>query len=73
MPIYFTFQQTYGVHEFWKFLFNPLSADPGYIRDFRKILPFLLKSRFLLLSLHLYTKKVFITFSSSGYAGSIHH
>ena len=36
--------------------FNPLSADPGYIRDFRKILPFLLKSRFLLLSLHLYTK-----------------
>ena len=25
-------------------------------RDFRKILPFLLKSRFLLLSLHLYTK-----------------
>ena len=56
MPIYFTFQQTYGVHEFWKFLFNPLSADPGYIRDFRKILPFLLKSRFLLLSLHLYTK-----------------
>ena len=38
------------------FCLNPLSADPGYIRDFRKILPFLLKSRFLLLSLHLYTK-----------------
>ena len=37
---------------------NPLSADPGYIRDFRKILPFLLKSRFLLLSLHLYTKRI---------------
>ena len=38
--------------------FNPLRPNPVYIRDFRKILPFLLKSRFLLLSLHLYTKWV---------------
>ena len=43
---------------FWNIclFLNPLSAKPGYIRYFRKILPFLLKSRFLLLSLHRYTK-----------------
>ena len=49
-PIYFTFQQTYWVHVFSKCLCNPLTIGDGYIRHFRKILPFLLKSRVLLLS-----------------------
>ena len=57
-PIYFTFQQTYWVHGFSKCLSNPLTIGDGYIRHFRKILPFLLKSRVLLLSLHLYTKQI---------------
>ena len=57
-PIYFTFQQTYWVHVFSKCLSNPLTIGDGYIRHFRKILPFLLKSRVLLLSLHLYTKQI---------------
>ena len=35
---------------------NTLTAENGYFRYFRKILPFLLKSRFLLPSLLLYTK-----------------
>ena len=52
------FQQTYGVHVFSEFLFNPLRPNPGYIQDFRKVLPFLLKSRFVLLSLRLHTKRV---------------
>ena len=57
-PIYFTFQQTYWVHAFSKCLSNPLTIGDGYIRHFRKILPFLLKSRVLLLSLHLYTTQI---------------
>ena len=40
------------------FLLNPLRPNPGHIRDFRKILPVLLKSRFLILYLHLHTKWV---------------
>ena len=32
------------------------------MRHFRKILPFLLKSRVLLLSLHLYTKRICVPF-----------
>ena len=40
------------------FTFNPLRPNPGHVRDFRKILPLLQKSRFLLLSLRLHTKWV---------------
>ena len=57
-PIYFTFQQTYWVHVFSKCLSNPLTQGDGYIRHFSKILPFILKTRVLLLSLHLYTKRI---------------
>ena len=62
-PIYFTFQQTYWVHAFSKCLSNPLTIGDGYIRHFRKILPFLLKSRVLLLSLHLYTTQICVRLS----------
>ena len=49
-PIYFTFQQTYWVHVFSKCLSNPLTIGDGYISHFKKILPFILKARILLLS-----------------------
>ena len=57
-PIYFTFQQTYWVHVFSKCLSNPLTIGDGYISHFKKILPFILKARILLLSLHLYIKQI---------------
>ena len=57
-PIYFTFQQTLWLNVFSKCLSNPLRIGDGYIRHFRKILPFLLKSRVFLLSLDLYTKRI---------------
>ena len=58
-PIYLTFPQAYWVLVFSKCLSNPLTIGDEYIRYFRKILPFLLKSRVLLPSLHLYTKPIY--------------
>ena len=51
-----TFGNHHKIYNKYKLYLNPCGADPVHRRDFRKILPFLLKSRFLLLSLHLYTK-----------------
>ena len=43
---------------FSKCLSNPLTIGDGCIPHFKKILPFILKARVLLLSLHLYTKTI---------------